>query len=139
MNIGERLLEVRKEKGLSQKALPALGVSKGAISSHENAVQVPGSAIIAAVCERFDIEPRWLLLGEGPMHSEPVDAPDGSMLGHNLRVEATEAHVKDLEAELERIKKELLAAHIERDRAKEEAYKAMKMALKAHGSDIDKE
>lgn len=61
------------------------------------------------------------------------------MLGHNLRVEATEAHVKDLEAELERIKKELLAAHIERDRAKEEAYKAMKMALKAHGSDIDKE
>lgn len=60
------------------------------------------------------------------MHSEPVDAPDGSMLGHNLRVEATEAHVKDLEAELERIKKELLAAHIERDRAKEEAYKAMK-------------
>lgn len=75
MNIGERLLEVRKEKGLSQKAFAqALGVSKGAISSHENAVQVPGSAIIAAVCERFDIEPRWLLLGEGPMHSEPVDA-----------------------------------------------------------------
>lgn len=58
---------------------------------------------------------------------------------HNEAMETLDSEVVRLEEELGRIKKELLVVQMERDRAKDEAYKAMKVALKAHGTDLDKE
>lgn len=66
MTIGERLKLVRG--GASQDEFSKrLGVSKAAVGAYERNVQVPGSTFIIAVCERYNIEHRWLLTGEGAM------------------------------------------------------------------------
>ena len=140
MSIGDRIRQVRTEKGLSQKEFAdAIESSKSAVASYEKNQQTPGASVIAAICERFDVEPRWLLMGQEPIYIDRSSALGRNLNHHNQEVEATEARVIELSAELERIKAELLAANIERDRAKEDAYKAMKAALKAHGTDIDQE
>lgn len=141
MTIGARILEIRQAASLPQKEFAEqLGVSKSAVASYEKDQQMPGAAVLMSVCEHFNVEPRWLLLGEGQTYSDKTIEKMGANLNrHNENVEATEARVKEMEQELERIKKELLAAQMERDRAKDEAYKAMKVALKAHGTDIDLE
>lgn len=141
MTIGARLLEIRQEVPLSQKEFAEkIGVSKSAVASYEKNSQMPGAAVLMSVCEHFNVEPRWLLLGEGPMYTDKAALQmDGNLNRHNVAVERSDAEVARLEAELKRVKQELLVANMERDRAKEEAYKAMKVALKAHGSDIDKE
>lgn len=141
MTIGARILEIRQAADLPQKEFAEqLGVSKSAVASYEKGQQMPGAAVLMSVCEHFNVEPRWLLLGEGSTYSDKtIDKMGANLNRHNENVEATEARVKEMEQELERIKKELLAAQMERDRAKDEAYKAMKVALKAHGTDIDLE
>jgi phage repressor protein C with HTH and peptisase S24 domain len=47
----------------------AVGVSKAAIGGYERDKQTPGSAVIVSICEKFDIEPGWLLMGKDPVRS----------------------------------------------------------------------
>ena len=141
MTIGSRILEIRQAASLPQKEFAQrLGVSKSAVASYEKDQQTPGSSVLMSICDYFNVEPRWLLLGEGPMYADKAALQaHGNLNRHNEAMESLDAKVARLEEELERTKKELLAAQMERDRAKEEAYKAMKVALKAHGTDLDKE
>ena len=66
MTIGERLKLVRgfvSQDEFSKR----LGVSKAAVGAYERNAQMPGSTFIIAICECYNIEPRWLLTGVGPM------------------------------------------------------------------------
>lgn len=66
MSVGSRIKLVRG--AMSQEDFAdALGVSKAAIGGYERDKQSPGSAVIVSICEKFGVEPRWLLMGDGPM------------------------------------------------------------------------
>jgi SOS-response transcriptional repressor LexA len=64
MTLGARIKAVRGELSQGEFA-DVLGVSKSAIGGYERDAQAPGSAVIMAICERFGVEPRWLLFGTG--------------------------------------------------------------------------
>lgn len=67
MSIGARIKSVRGD--ISQDDFAArLGVSKAAIGSYERNVSTPGSAFIISICEHFNVQHEWLLVGTGPMH-----------------------------------------------------------------------
>lgn len=68
MKLSERLKELRKIKGLTQKDLAeSIGVSSGAIYSYEAERQVPNIQIIFDICEKHDVSADWLLgLNEFP-------------------------------------------------------------------------
>lgn len=48
----------------------AVGVSKAAIGGYERDKQIPGSAVIVSICEHFQIDPGWLLMGKGSMRGD---------------------------------------------------------------------
>jgi transcriptional regulator with XRE-family HTH domain len=77
--IGSRLREVREAIGKSQAGFAnCLGVSLRAYSNYENGKTQPDAILLQTMCAEFDINPAWLLLGEGPMRrseSEGVKQP----------------------------------------------------------------
>lgn len=74
MTIGERLKLVRGSVSQDEFS-KRLGVSKAAVGAYERNAQMPGSTFSIAVCDRYNIEPRWLLTGVGPMRSGAEAAP----------------------------------------------------------------
>lgn len=73
MSIGDRIKTVRGP--LSQEEFARrIDASKTAIGAYEKGVSSPGSAVIVAICDLFNVEPRWLLKGEGPMRVTPQGA-----------------------------------------------------------------
>ena len=75
MSIGERLKKLRGQ--LSQEEFGNLvGASKAAVGAYERNAQIPGSAFIISTCDRFSIEHKWLLTGQGPMYAANVGIPE---------------------------------------------------------------
>lgn len=65
MNIGERILKLRKEKGLSQEELGSvLGVSRQTVSKWETGESNPDLDKIIPMCDLFEIKADELLRGE---------------------------------------------------------------------------
>ena len=96
-NIATRIKQLRGKK--SQEAFSAdIGISQRALSRYETSIHKPSIELVAKICSKLGVETKWLIFGEGPMHTgepvkeEPQAAPDLSL----------EAEVKML--------KELLAA-----------------------------
>lgn len=66
--IGRRLREYRKSKGMMGKDLAKLiGISHGSLSDIENEKTKPSSDTLASIFHNTDINPMWLMVGEGPM------------------------------------------------------------------------
>lgn len=66
MTIGGRFLEVRKARGLNQvDVAAAIGVSHGALVNYEKGLREPPAAAIIAFSKTYNVNPTWLLLGEG--------------------------------------------------------------------------
>lgn len=64
--IGERLKAVRTRSGLSQERFAiVLGYSKRALINWEQGVADPPMAILPKLREMFDIDPGWLVMGQG--------------------------------------------------------------------------
>lgn len=62
MSIGERIKELRTEKGLSQEGLARqIGVSQKAIDYWEHGVNEPKASYILALCDFFDVSADDLL------------------------------------------------------------------------------
>ena len=102
MTIGERLKLVRGTASQDEFS-KRLGVSKAAVGAYERNAQMPGSAFIIAVCERYDIEPRWLLTGRGPMRpgvQAARDASDASAVPAGVAGGADCARCRKLEVKL---------------------------------------
>lgn len=136
MTMGKRIREVRGE--LSQEKFSKIvGISKGAVGSYENDKQTPSATVIMSICDNFNIEPRWILKGEGEKFDNKAINNYSDLMKHNIFMDTQENKIRDLEAQLTEIKEELKIARLEVDRAKTEAMKAMKIALRAHVPDID--
>ena len=70
MAIGKRLKLARKSKGITQDKLAELiGTSRGVISNLElNRTESQQPVIINAICSVLEINPDWLMTGDGEMN-----------------------------------------------------------------------
>lgn len=66
MNISDRVKQLRKELGLSQKAMgERLGTSRDVINNLENGRVEPTELIIKSICNQFGVSYDWLKNGYG--------------------------------------------------------------------------
>ena len=73
MSIGERILTLRQEKGISQQDLAqALGISRQAISKWENDQTSPDTINLIRLCDILDTEVEYLATGKKPVYTYPV-------------------------------------------------------------------
>lgn len=62
LNMKDRLKELRKEKGVSQKEVAtALGITLSAYSNYEQGIREPNIEIIIAICRYYDVSSDYLL------------------------------------------------------------------------------
>jgi transcriptional regulator with XRE-family HTH domain len=73
-DLADRLKILRGRK--SQTAFSdEIGVSQRTWSRYENGA-LPDIGVAQTICRRFNVEPRWLLLGEGPVFSFDSESPE---------------------------------------------------------------
>ena len=67
-DINQRFFELRKYMGLSREAFGAeVGVSASVIRNIECSFTEPKPLLIRLVCEKYSVNERWLVSGEGEM------------------------------------------------------------------------
>ena len=72
MSIGERIIELRKEKNLSQQQLAlALDVSRQAVSKWENDLASPDTIKLIQLADVLDTEVEYLATGVKPVYESP--------------------------------------------------------------------
>lgn len=60
--INEKLKQLRKEKGVSQKEISnAIGITLSAYSNYEQGIREPSIDIIIKLCKYFDVSADYLL------------------------------------------------------------------------------
>jgi transcriptional regulator with XRE-family HTH domain len=69
--IGARIQQVRGNMTRDAFAV-ALGVSKRTLQRYEIEDRYPDSVFLTSLCEKFGVNPTWLLLGEGDMYRQPA-------------------------------------------------------------------
>ncbi len=73
MTLGEKIIDLRKKRGLSQEDLAiTLGVSRQAVSKWETGDATPDTDKVIALAEYFDVTTDWLLRDIEPQ-AEPAD------------------------------------------------------------------
>ncbi len=89
MTLGEKIMELRKKRGLSQEDLAiTLGVSRQAVSKWETEESTPDTDKIVALAEYFNVTTDWLLRDIEPeaahggtdAHMSPREAKEGAPL-----------------------------------------------------------
>lgn len=74
MTQGERIRELRKEKGLTMEQFgEKIGVTKSTISNIENGNRNATEHMIKSICREFGVDYIWLTTGEGEMFVESDD------------------------------------------------------------------
>ena len=72
IGVGRRLKEVRGERSLSEFA-SLLGVHKNSIARWEKEEGYPTIKMFLDICEQENINPNWLLVGEGEPYRLPIE------------------------------------------------------------------
>lgn len=73
MNIGCRLKDARKLKGMSQEKLASqLGCSRGVVTNIESNKTMPSQLVLDGLCSILNLNKEWLLHGTGHRDREPV-------------------------------------------------------------------
>ncbi len=81
--LAARLLQLRRQKGISQEELAeAAGVSRQAVSKWESAQSQPETEKLLAISAYFDVSLDWLLKGEAPPAAAKAvePRPDGRLV-----------------------------------------------------------
>lgn len=69
-NIGDRILEIRKSKKLSQEEFgQAIGLSRSQIGCYETNLKNVSNRSIRDICLNFNINENWLRTGAGEMYN----------------------------------------------------------------------
>jgi transcriptional regulator with XRE-family HTH domain len=127
--VGERIRELRIARGLSQRAISETGISYAYISRIESGARQPSLKAIRAIAAKLGVTPEYLETGEDPVHAaldrhklSDLDPAEWELITTkiaNARTAAAEeaaqeiaqrrrsARRKQLEAELQELKKEL--------------------------------
>ena len=90
MSLNERIIQARKQAGLTQEQLgEKLGVSRQAVSKWESGQANPDITYIVEMCRLFDVSSDWLLMGKEPGSAASTESePSGGktyclFLNHN--------------------------------------------------------
>ena len=90
MNISERIIQLRKQHGLSQELLgEKLNVSRQAISKWESGKATPDLSYIVQMCELFNVSTDYFILGK-----EPVEEKNDCIIEKDIQVNVAPAPVK---------------------------------------------
>jgi len=82
VSIGGRFLEIRKARGLNQvDVAAAIDVSHGALVNYEKGLREPPATAIIAFSQTYNVNPTWLLLGEGRPERSSLDDIYGRSIG----------------------------------------------------------
>lgn len=66
--MNERIKALRKELGYTQQAFAdELKIARGNIGAYEVGKNAPSDAVISLICEKFNVNEKWLRTGEGEM------------------------------------------------------------------------
>lgn len=131
-SIADRLLQIRGK--VKQKAFAdTLGINANTLRGYESGRVLPNHEFLEKICVQFSVNPKWLLLGTGPMKTgeknpvkENIRGVEGAWTNTGLEV-----RIKLLEDQLA----EALAA---KDQAMQEALNAYKLALKVARAEANK-
>lgn len=74
MGLGERLKELRGEQSVAEFCRQ-FGIHRNTLPRYEDGKRTPDADFIAALCKHYNVNPAWLLLGEGLMRKDI--APSG--------------------------------------------------------------
>ena len=78
MSVGERMKQIRKEKGLTLDRFgESIGIKKSALSQFERGTANPSNQTILSICREYHICEEWLRTGEGPMRQ--TDSSDNEL------------------------------------------------------------
>jgi transcriptional regulator with XRE-family HTH domain len=84
--IGERIKDIRKQKGYTQqKFAEALGLKQNTVATYEMNKTIPSDRTIADICREFGVDRIWLETGAGEPF-KPVDRNEqiAAILGHAI-------------------------------------------------------
>ena len=81
MTLGEKIIELRKKRGLSQEDLAiTLGVSRQAVSKWETGESTPDTDKVVALAEYFAVTTDYLLRDIAPADAAPAASTAGGLL-----------------------------------------------------------
>jgi len=110
---GQKLLELRKQKGLSQEQLATdLNISQSSISNYESGATKPDTDILQKIAEYFRVPIAYFFSDEKTIFY--TNENHGGNIGNFINgtfntiseklIELYERRIKDLEREIERLK-----------------------------------
>ncbi|GHT74611.1 transcriptional regulator [Bacteroidia bacterium] len=111
---GKKLLELRKQKGISQEQLAIdLNISQSSISNYESGATKPDTDILQKIAEYFKVPVAYFFSDEKMFFytTENNYGNSGYMLNSSFStmsekvIELYEKRIKDLEEEIQRLKK----------------------------------
>lgn len=72
----DRIKQIRKDADLVQEEFGAeLGVSRVVITTYETGRVIPDKSIRILICEKFNVNMKWLETGEGNMYRTGMSEP----------------------------------------------------------------
>jgi len=126
--IGQRISTIRA--GLSQSEFAeSIMVHKNTISRYERELTVPDAEALARICERYSVNPVWLLTGSGPRHDI------GGLLAHG-ECPLDETLLRDALLTVEQVMDE--AERCLPAEKKAQLIHSIYELFRAHGKDLDK-
>lgn len=76
MTIGDRIKQIRKDTGLTQKDFAErLGLFRGSLANYECGRANPIASVVVLICKEFNINEEWLRTGNGEMYKS-IDYDD---------------------------------------------------------------
>ncbi|MCP5048674.1 MAG: helix-turn-helix transcriptional regulator [bacterium] len=122
-SLGLRIRQVRKQLGLVQTQFGhRMGISKSSVINYETGKRIPDALFLIRLLERFDINPKWLMLGIGNMNlerGEPGKAPDDPQIDegvkqliHDMRIPLIKYGIMAECARLKKVYKPLLKQYL---------------------------
>ncbi len=84
--IGSRIRESRENKGLDQSRLSdELGVTTRTLQRWEKGEQIPDAVSVLRIAESTDVQPQWILNGEGDIYNKKVSVSEGRFTQQRIR------------------------------------------------------
>lgn len=111
MTIGNRVLDILKQKGLKQKDLAAyLGTKPSTINGWREPNRNPSSDLIVRICEFLNVSSEYLLTGKESCHFLSNEDKEWLDLIHKLPIEAQYEFKGELKGYIKRLEEEPVAA-----------------------------
>ncbi len=77
--MSERLQYIRLKNNLNQKEFSKkIGIPPTTYRGYEISSSIPNAEVLARICKQFNVNPSWLLLGEGSPFGETKQTPEYS-------------------------------------------------------------